>query len=246
MRKSLFISDLHLHPDHPEIEQSLLAFLQQDNSDTDAIYILGDLFEFWLGDDDIETPYKEVITALQQASSRVPLFFLPGNRDFLVGVTFQADTGCKIIEDGLVFDLYGKKTMLLHGDTLCTDDIEYQRFRTEVRSDSWKDNVMAMALDERRQFFRSLRQQSQNAIREKSSHILDVNSDAVISAFKTSGIDLMIHGHTHRPGIHTYKVSDKTVRRIVLGDWFEQGSLLTCMENGEHALTSITHTWIKD
>ncbi len=241
MRKTLFISDLHLHPSQPEIEEAFLQFLKQDAPNADALYILGDLFEFWMGDDDINSPYQNVLHALKETSRDLPVYFMPGNRDFLVGSDFETITGCQIISDGLIIDLYDQQAILLHGDTLCTDDVEYQKFRKEVRSAEWKNNVLSMSLGDRHQYFVSLRQQSQSAIEQKSSEIMDVNSDAVISTIKSTKVDLMIHGHTHRPGTHSYNINNKDVKRIVLGDWYDQGSMLICTDNGQCDLQSISY-----
>lgn len=242
MRKTLFISDLHLNPAHPEIEQAFLKFLAGETNDIDTLYILGDLFEYWIGDDDIDTPYKTVLHKLMEVSAHFPLYFLPGNRDFLVGETFEKNTGCKIIKDGLIIDLYGTKTMLLHGDTLCTDDIEYQQFRKQVRSEKWIQQAMSMSLDERRQYARQLRQESQKSMQHKQAEIMDVSPDTVMTTFRSYDIKLMIHGHTHRPGIHSYSINNRETRRIVLGDWHRQGSFLVYPENGQYSLESIAYS----
>ena len=230
---TLFISDLHLSGERQHITELFIQFLQQRASKADALYILGDLFEVWPGDDMIQPDYLESIAAMKQlAESGIPLFVMQGNRDFLMDARFEEVSGAKLIEDPTVFDLYGTPTLLMHGDTLCTDDIEYQKFRQMVRDPRWKADFFALPEEERLAMTTKYRKVSKEETAKKSMEIMDVNQDTVAAVMTGHNIHQLIHGHTHRPAIHEFKVNHQEMKRIVLGDWFNQGSVLVCNEKG--------------
>lgn len=224
---TLFISDLHLSAERPDIINLFQAFLREEATQAEALYILGDLFEAWLGDDAVQPEMRAVLDGLAELTrNNVPVYVMVGNRDFLLGSNFEKTTGCKLIPDPSVINLYGTNTLLMHGDTLCTDDVDYQKFRAQVRTPQWREMVLAKTVGERIQMAREARAQSQAHTRGKSEEIMDVNAQAVAEAFRTHNVSRLIHGHTHRPAVHKSTVDDKTVTRIVLGDWYTQASAL--------------------
>jgi UDP-2,3-diacylglucosamine hydrolase len=230
---TLFISDLHLSGERQHITDLFIQFLHQRASKADALYILGDLFEIWLGDDLVLPDYQEAVTQLRQlADSGIPLFIMQGNRDFLFKTEFEEQTGATLITDPTVIDLYGKPALLMHGDTLCTDDFEYQKFRKLVRGAQWQTEFLAKSKEERIALSKVFRETSKAEMSGKASEIMDVNQQSVEKAMQEHNVDLLIHGHTHRPDIHHFSVDNKTRERIVLGDWYKQGSVLTCSEHG--------------
>ena len=228
MAHTLFVSDLHLDRARPHIAAAFCSFLQ-DITDTDALYILGDLFEFWIGDDDPNIGLQSVVDSLRALSSAgVPVYFIHGNRDFLIGQGFEDLAHCKILHEETVVDLYGTPTLIMHGDTLCTDDVAYQRYRSKVRNRWVQKTLLLLSVKQRQRIAQHLREKSIHATQNKPPEIMDVNQDAVIDAMHRHGVRLLIHGHTHRPGIHDFPVAGDACRRIVLGDWYEQGSVLRC------------------
>ena len=230
---TLFISDLHLDPDRPDITAQALELLRSEAAGARALYILGDLFEAWVGDDDPEPEKRKVIAALKSLSEGgLPCYFMRGNRDFLVGDGFAAESGCRLLEDPTVADMYGTPVLLMHGDTLCTDDVEYQAFRRAVRDPRWQAGMLARPLEERLAVARQLREQSAASMAGKAEEIMDVNQDAVVAAMRAHGVYTMVHGHTHRPAVHRFTVDGHDAVRIVLGDWYEQGSVLAWDEDG--------------
>jgi len=230
---TLFISDLHLSGERENITKLFIAFLKERASHADALYILGDLFEVWPGDDIIQPDYQESITAIKQLSeSGVPIFVMHGNRDFLMAERFSEVSGCTLIDDPSVIDLYGTPTLLMHGDTLCIDDIDYQKFRTMVRDPRWQTDFLSKSQEERLAITEKYREISKAAMADKKMDIMDANQQAVESAMLEQNIQQLIHGHTHRPAIHDFEVNEKPMKRIVLGDWYEQGSVLLCNETG--------------
>jgi len=227
---TLFISDLHLSGERPAIIRLFLEFLRAEATSAAALYILGDLFEYWLGDEAVEEPAVrpliEGLTAL--TASGVPVHVMHGNRDFLLGERFAYTTGCQLLAEPAVIDLGGEPTLLLHGDTLCTDDTDYQKFRALVREPGWVRQFLSKTVPERLKVVQELRALSQHAMSAKSMEIMDVNQRAVEEAMRRANVRRLIHGHTHRPRTHDFTLDGKPAHRIVLGDWYEQGSVLEC------------------
>ncbi|MGA7802826.1 MAG: UDP-2,3-diacylglucosamine diphosphatase [Gammaproteobacteria bacterium] len=228
-----FISDLHLDPGRPAITGLFLDFLAGPARSCQTLYILGDLFEAWVGDDDQSPTLQPVLDGLHACTAAgLPVFVMTGNRDFLIGDGFAARTGCRLLSDPTIIDLYGEPTLLMHGDTLCTDDREYQQFRQLVRDPAWQREFLAKPLDERRRMAAGLRETSRQRIAHKPAQIMDVNGNAVLSALREHGVRRLIHGHTHRPATHEFDLDGAAATRIVLGDWYEQGSVLWCDPTG--------------
>lgn len=235
MNHCLFISDLHLCDSRPHITQAFKSFLEKTAAKAQALYILGDLFEYWAGDDSIETAaHIPSIHALRSLASKgVPIYLMHGNRDFLLGEGFEKATGVTILPDPSLITLYGKPVLLSHGDALCTDDIAYQKFRTEVRSSAWQAQFLSQPLSDRVAYIEQLRAQSEQAKFSKSMQIMDVNPTAVDDLLRENSYPtLFIHGHTHRPNKHIHQIDGKVCERWVLGDWYEQGSYLKLDTNG--------------
>ena len=230
---SLFISDLHLCESRPEITQQFLLFLQSTASQANNLFILGDLFEYWAGDDELDDSaqsahHMPVIAALKALSSAgTHLYFIHGNRDFLISNAFAQATGIKLIADPSLIEIEGRRILLSHGDVLCTDDIAYQEFRTQVREPVWQKEFTSQPLKTRKAYIESLRARSEQEKSKKSMEIMDVNIHAVEALFRQYDYpEIMIHGHTHRPNVHQYMLDGHVCTRWVLGDWFEQGSYL--------------------
>lgn len=222
--KPRFISDLHLSDKHPELTQAFFVFLNESKEACTHLYILGDLFEAWIGDDDDTPLYQEIKKALLIFTTNGPeTFFIHGNRDFLIGKSFAEDTGIIILPDPYSLDINGQNVVLSHGDFLCTDDTDYIAFRDQVRTEAWQSNFLQKDLTERKEIAASMRDASQEATAEKSKTITDVNTAAVESFIAEHNPNLFIHGHTHRPGIHEINSS----KRIVLGDWGVDGWFLS-------------------
>jgi len=222
--KPRFISDLHLSDKHPELTQAFFVFLNESKEACTHLYILGDLFEAWIGDDDDTPLYQEIKKALLTFTTNGPeTFFIHGNRDFLIGKSFAEDTGITILPDPYSLDINGQNVVLSHGDFLCTDDTDYIAFRDQVRTEAWQSNFLQKDLTERKEIAASMRDASQEATAEKSKTITDVNTAAVESFIAEHNPNLFIHGHTHRPDIHDINSS----KRIVLGDWGADGWFLS-------------------
>ena len=229
----LFISDLHLSGERENITKLFINFLEQRASKADALYILGDLFEVWPGDDMIQPDYEQSISKMKQlADNGLALYVMQGNRDFLMAEEFAQVSGATLIEDPTVINLYGTPTLLMHGDTLCTDDIDYQKFRAMVRDPRWKADFFSKPNEERLAMTSKYRKISKDETAKKAMNIMDVNQKAVEAIMLDKNITQLIHGHTHRPAIHDFSFKNKEMKRIVLGDWFEQGSVLECNEAG--------------
>lgn len=225
---TFFISDLHLDESRPDIVDQFERFLAEEARGADALYILGDLFESWIGDDDDSPLADRVARALRVLrDSGVPIYFMRGNRDFVLGEKYANRAGMTILQDPTVIDLQGTPALLMHGDTLCTDDIDYQKFRRLMHNRFFQRIALAMPLSWRRVFAGKLRGQSQKYVSAKRKEIMDVNQSAVKSAMRKHGVNLLIHGHTHRPATHRVDLDSRTAERIVLGDWYEQSSVLT-------------------
>jgi UDP-2,3-diacylglucosamine hydrolase len=230
---TLFISDLHLEPTRPAITTLFLTFLEQRARQAEALYILGDLFEAWIGDDDDSELGQKVGSGLHALTeSGVPVYFLHGNRDFLLGERFAAVSGMQLLPESVVIDLAGEPVLLLHGDTLCIDDIEYQTFRAQVRDPAWQARTLALPLAQRRALASQLRETSRQAIQQKAEDITDVNRDEVSRVMRTHQVERLIHGHTHRPAMHEWILDGQLMQRFVLGDWYAQGSVLCCDASG--------------
>lgn len=231
---TLFIADLHLDDSRPQITQLFERFLASDEvRSADALYILGDLVEAWIGDDDdAELPGRiaQATKALRDAG--VPVYFMVGNRDFLLGKHFAERAGFTLLDDGTVHELYGHPTLLMHGDVLCTDDIAYQTVRKQVRTPEWMAQVLSMPLAARRAFAAKAREDSRAHTGSTMETIMDVNADAVADTMRKAGVTRLIHGHTHRPAIHRFDLDGQTAERIVLGDWYEHGSVLRVTPEG--------------
>ena len=224
---TLFISDLHLEADRPDIGNQFLQFLDTDAKEADDLYILGDLFEAWVGDDDPNTHYFTIKRALRKlVDGGIPVYFMHGNRDFMIGSGFANETGVKILDDPHEVSMYGQKTLLSHGDVLCLDDVQYQRVRKMVRDPDWKANMRAKPLKERLRIAQEARRQSLEQTINQSLEIMDVNHDEVVRVMKKHKVDVLLHGHTHRPAVHDVQIGNRKGKRIVLGDWYTQGSMV--------------------
>ncbi len=233
MPESLFISDLHLDGERPHIIRRFLEFLRDEAGRAEALYILGDLYEYWIGDDAPAEALQPTIQGLAALGrSGVPVYFMHGNRDFLVGSRFARESGCRLLPETSVIDLYGERTLIMHGDTLCTDDKAYQSFRAKIRNPIVRRALLLLIVNMRRKLARRLRERSQNATGVKTAEIMDVNLKAVVEAMRNHGVRRLIHGHTHRPAVHDFEVDGSPATRIVLGDWYEQGSVLRCSPQG--------------
>jgi len=230
MPHTLFISDLHLAPDTPAANQTLLDFLERTAPSADALYVLGDLFEYWIGDDGLEHPFaRQVAAAFRRLSDGgVPVYFMHGNRDFLVGERFASESGMTILPDPTLLNLHGRPTLLMHGDTLCSDDVEYQKFRAMVRNPAWQQSFLAKPLAERIRMAQDVRGKSEQAKQVKGMSIMDVTPATVETMLRQHGHPRLIHGHTHRPARHEHVVDGKTSERWVLADWYDHGSYLVC------------------
>jgi len=236
---TLFISDLHLQDSRPEVQQWLLDFLKGAASEAEALYILGDLFEYWIGDDALSPMARELAreTARLNAAG-IPCHFLHGNRDFLLGEEYAARAGLRLLPECLVVDLYGTPTLLLHGDTLCTDDTEYQAFRRQSRDPAWQAMVLKLPIEERLRLAREARDASARHTGTVAMDIMDVNGTAVVEAFRRNAVTRMIHGHTHRPAVHHHDLGDGLVgERIVLADWYRAASYLEVTPAGARSLS---------
>jgi len=231
--KTLFVSDLHLDAASPEIARQFHGFLAGEARTADALYILGDLFEAWLGDDDPDPAARATVRALRALlESGVPVFVMHGNRDFLIGERFCRETGATLLADGTVVELYGERVLLMHGDALCTDDVSYQRLRRIVRNPLVRGIFRVMTLNQRRALAGKLRAGSREHVGMTAPEIMDVNAAAVEQAFREAGVRALIHGHTHRPAVHPLEIDGGPAQRIVLGDWYTQGSVLEASPRG--------------
>ena len=240
MPSSLFISDLHLSEERPEANEAFFSFIEEKASRAASLYILGDLFEYWIGDDDLGSPFNAVVAGFLRNLSRsgVALHFMHGNRDFLVGERFCEATGARLLEDPATVAVAGEKTALLHGDTLCTDDEDYQAWRLVARSGKWREEFLAKPIDERRRIIMGLREKSREVVSAKPAAIMDVNDAAVRNAFGRLGVRRMVHGHTHRAARHSLEVEGVACERWVLPDWYGRGGYLEIAESGEPRLVN--------
>jgi UDP-2,3-diacylglucosamine hydrolase len=226
---ALLISDLHLSEERPAANERFFSFLEKEARGAGALYILGDFFEYWIGDDDLAHPFNAVIAGALREVTRngVALYFMHGNRDFLAARGFCAATGARLLEDPTVVDLEGEKTLLMHGDTLCTDDHDYQAWRRTARSAEFQRGFLAKSIAERRDAVLGMREKSRQVVEAKPAEIMDVNQDAVREAMQRHGVRRLIHGHTHRPGRHRVELDGEAGERWVLPDWYGRGGYLS-------------------
>ncbi len=233
---TLFISDLHLSQERPQKTALFHEFLAAARG-CDGLYILGDLFEVWLGDDDDTPPNREVLSALRDFSDGgTPLWVMRGNRDLLLNDGFHDSTGAALLPDPQRIDLYGEPTLLMHGDLLCTRDRDYQAFRSMAHEPHFQAGFLARPLAERRTIAAGFREYSVTAMQDKPAEIMDVEDGAVVTRMREAGVRRLIHGHTHRPGVHEFELDGAPVRRTVLGDWYSQESVLVCAPEGQRLL----------
>lgn len=229
---TLFVADLHLCPQEPMITSGFLRFLQRDAINADALYILGDLFESWSGDDDPEPLYVQVATAIKSLQQTgVPCYFIRGNRDFLIGSAFAHASGMQLLPEAIVLELYSYNILIMHGDTLCTDDIRYQKFRRKVNNALIQKIFLTLPLCWRLKITARIRTFSTQTNQCKEECVMDVNAKAVEDAMLYHGVHWMIHGHTHRPAIHRLNLNNKVAHRAVLGAWHVAGSMITVSTN---------------
>jgi UDP-2,3-diacylglucosamine hydrolase len=230
---ALFISDLHIDASRPAITDQFLGFLAAEAVRADALYILGDLFESWVGDDAADSSQAAAIEGIHALTSRgVPCFVMHGNRDFLLSEQFCRMSGAQLLPDPLIVTLYGEPVLVMHGDALCTDDRAYQRLRATVREPAWQRQFLALPIASRRALAGAARAGSQAHTAAVEYAITDVNAGSVAAALRGAGTATLLHGHTHRPAIHALQVDGRPCTRIVLGDWYDQGSLLRWDRNG--------------
>lgn len=222
---ALFVSDIHLSPALPATTETFLGFLDKHAAFTEHLYLLGDIFEYWAGDDDADDPFHQrIIAALRAlADAGVKLYWIGGNRDFLVGEGFAAAAGLRLLPDPYIAELCGLRMVLTHGDACCTDDAAYMAFRNQIRDTEWQRQFLAKPLEQRKQIVEAMRMRSKEAQRGKPMDIMDVNPQAIASLFKASEATVMIHGHTHRPALHSADLDGRECLRYVLPDWECEG-----------------------
>lgn len=235
---TLFISDLHLCAGRPQSNRSFFGFLEREALSARALYILGDLFEYWIGDDDLGDPFNATVVAAlaRLVAGGVPTYLMHGNRDFVIGEAFARASGVTLLPDPTLLNLHGQTALLMHGDTLCTLDLEYQAFRREARSQTWISNLLHQPLAERKAVVEALRRQSEREKRSKPAEIMDVAPAEVEATLRRYRYPRLIHGHTHRPARHVHTVDGHACERWVLADWYQGGSYLACDESGCRAV----------
>lgn len=231
---TLFISDLHLNAEQPATITLFLKFLANRAAQAETLYILGDLFEVWLGDDLPLPGYVPVLEAMKRLSdSGTPIYVMHGNRDFLLAEGFEQMSGTTLISDPVVLDLYGTPTLLMHGDLLCSDDLPYQAMRKQLRDPRWITSFLGKSAQERIDFARQLRERSKMETGEKDEAIMDVNLDTVVRTMQEHTVQQLIHGHTHRPAVHHFQLNGLPATRYVLSDWHKRkGGVLVCDDKG--------------
>jgi len=237
--RHLFVSDVHLDASAPEAQRQFLEFLRTQAVGARALYILGDLFETWVGDDDTADASGAVLAGLRELTEGgVACFLLHGNRDFLLGESFCDRTGSQLLPDPVIAEIDGERVLLTHGDALCIDDHAYQELRSIVRSPTWQRRFLDLPLPDRQLLANEARAGSRQHTARTVPNIMDVNAAAVSAAFEAARVRRIIHGHTHRPGVHDALSDGVPVQRIVLGAWYEQGSYLVC-EAGRYELRTL-------
>jgi len=234
MSHSIFVSDLHLSPERPRINQVFFDFADRTAAQAEAVYILGDLFEHWVGDDDLADPFNaSVADALAGLSGKgVRVRLMQGNRDVLLGEAFARRCGAELTADPTLLDLHGTRTLVMHGDTLCTGDVEYQKFRSFAHDPGNQRRFLSQPLAERRTQMLGMRAESEKTKQGKSAEIMDVTQSAVERVLREHGYPRLIHGHTHRPARHLHTVDGRRCERWVLNDWYERGGYLRCDSGG--------------
>ena len=229
----LFVADLHLSRQRSDLIQAFTDFLQHRTHQAEALYLLGDIFEAWIGDDFLDACFAPIISELKVLSERgCRLYFQHGNRDFLVGKDFCQLIGAQLLDESVIVQLPSRKALVMHGDQLCTDDSQYQKFRALVRSKAWQHDFLAKSIQERLQIAKDLRTASKAQTGLKSAEITDVNPTAVEQAMSAAQVTLLIHGHTHRPATHRLTINQQAATRIVLGDWDHSLWFLECTQKG--------------
>lgn len=230
---TLFVSDVHLNHNRGNIVRAFIEFLDQKARHADALFILGDLFDEWLGDDDDKPPHREVSEALAALTATgLPVSVVHGNHDFLLGKKFAKRSGCKLLGEHTTIDVYGTSTLIMHGDTLCTRDVNYQSFRKMTRNPIMQKMFLSMPMDKRAEKAANIRNESSKDVALKADEIMDVTPEAVDDIMRKHKVRHLIHGHTHRPAIHNFILNGQEATRIVLGDWYEQDSVLLCGDGG--------------
>lgn len=233
-----FIADLHLSENRPDISACFLRFLKNDAIHADTLYILGDLFEAWVGDDDDSAYLKTISRALcTLASYGTKIYYIHGNRDFLLGKKYAKQSSMTLLPEIDLIDLYGQEVVIMHGDTLCTHDVDYQAFRKKSRTWWWQTIIKSLPLFIRKKIAADYRKKSAEATAVKPQDIMDVTSSEVVNCLENYHSQLLIHGHTHRPAIHELTANNKSAKRIVLGDWYEQGAWLKVSPEGMELMT---------
>jgi UDP-2,3-diacylglucosamine hydrolase len=234
MQRALFVSDLHLTSERPAANEAFFGFLEREAPGATGLYILGDLFEFWIGDDDLADPLNAIVAGFlaNTAAGGTPVYLMHGNRDFLMADAFCKAAGAQLLPDATEVDLFGTRTLLMHGDTLCADDQAYQQWRRLCRSEEWRKPFLAEPLEGRRNQMQALRRQSELDKKSKPATIMDVNDEAVRQAFRSHNATRLIHGHTHRPGHHLVEVDGRSCERWVLQDWYGRGGFLEVSAEG--------------
>jgi len=232
----LFVSDLHLDGESPQAVAQFIGFLRGEARQADALYILGDLFENWIGDDDDEPVRESICAALREYTTEIPCYAMLGNRDFLLGRGFEQRSGCQLLADPVRVQLGATTLLLSHGDLLCTADTGYQHFREFTRRPATQRRFLSLPLATRRALARAARAGSRRHTRGQPQAIMDVSSEAVVALFRLGAANLLVHGHTHRPAIHAHEVDGRAATRIVLGDWYEQGSCLALHADGRYEM----------
>lgn len=240
LQKTIFISDLHLDESQPHITQQFLELLSSCDRTVDALYILGDFFEVWIGDDDMSPFHRRITEALNKAHQKgLNIYFLPGNRDFLIGKEFLAESRCQLLSDETVVSIYGSPVLLMHGDKLCTNDIGYQFLRALLRNRLFPALFLRLPLSARRSIANRMRRASQHYSQQKTLEKMDVTTSAVMRVMKQHHTDHLIHGHTHRPGIQHFHIGELPATRIVLGAWHEHGNMLVWDASGKKELITL-------
>ena len=234
MKHSLLVADIHLSPERPQSMRVFEDFARRTAPQAEALYILGDLFEYWAGDDDLADPLHAAVanTLAELSGNGTEVFIMHGNRDFLLAEGFARSAHAHLIPDPTLIDLYGTPSLLMHGDTLCTGDTDYLAFRARVRQPAWQMEFLARPVAERKAEIEALRQRSETNKQLKSMVEMDVHPDAVAAALREHGYPRLIHGHTHRPAHHLQRVDGRDCERWVLDSWYDHGSYLCCEAAG--------------